>query len=952
MTTLEKVTKSRQYTRQKVTKLCNKINAELPNIESPKGIEYLDRLQTLKASLNDLNEKVLDKYIDKGLTDNEMEALVDDDDEYDNIISVAIAGLNGLNSTQTNNNSENANISTTTTGNERNKLKLPQVPLPKFANRKGESLHKFIRSFEAIVDKHSLTSYEKFIYLRNQLSDGPRILIDSIDVEQQSYEVAKELLNKAFDNTLKSKFDIIQKLSELRLANNSEPYGFIGDMRTVIAGISSMGINMDDICQYFVWNGLNDIFQSQLVSITNKSKPSLKEINDNIFEATARYIKQLERNNEQRGQKDKFKNFDMKINNNSFDSNSMAVNLNRDKTKISCNLCYNDKAACDHYMNSCPVYLTPKSKFDKLRAMKACTKCSFRNHEAMNCKFQFKSNCRHCSGKHMSYLCLKTNPESKGNVSSHQLVFDNNPNNSSSDTEETVNSLSLVETEITQVSSTDCNMLPTFTAYIVQDNFSQPVRIFKDGGCQRTFICSAVADSLGLPVVRDNVPLTIHGFNTSKTILTKLVRLIVKIGDTCFNLDAISVDGIRTKFSTTNIDKVIKEFKNKGYNIADKDYNNDIPQIVDNIDVIFGTDSDHLLPMTYKTFGKSGNLSSFIDTPIGVIFSGSIDKMITNLNHLPSKENDKITSTCSSNICSFKSNYNSTYEEMDNEETNLNSCLLNSSKSYNEDNSMIYDNYNNDNDCTIMEKLNKTLDVCNDLDKNSTESETDIMLVEFVLNNTKIDKDNDGRLIMPLTWNNKNSHLLSKNYHLALNILESNFNRFKNDPVKLKMYDDVFKEQERLGIIEKIEDIKQLMIEHPECSFLAHMGVFRMTHESTKCRVVFLSNLCEKSKGSVSHNQAILPGPNLNHKITTAVMMHRFDKLMLIFDIEKAFLNIKLYETDQYRLVFLWYNNVEKCDYKIVAYRNLRLSFGLRCSPFILMLALYKILIMEKTCND
>ena len=947
MATLDTIKKTRQYHRQKVTKLCNKVDKELPNITYYERLDYLDRLQNCKLTLNDLNEQVLHKSIEEELSDKNMDVLIDDDEEYDNKISSAIVQLNSLNLTQTNNDNSNNN-NNSTTGNDRNKLKLPQVPLPKFANKKGESLHKFIRSFEAIVDKHSLTSYEKFIYLRNQLSDGPRILIESLDVDQQSYETAKELLNKAFDNTLTSKFEIIQKLSEMRMAKNSEPYAFIGEMRTVLAGISSMKINMDDICQYFVWNGLNDIFQTQLVNITNKSRPSLQEIQDNMFEASARYIKQLEKNNESFNQKDKSKTVDTRVNNNTLDSNSMAVNIKRDKAKISCNLCYSDKTPCDHYMNACPVYKSPKAKFDKLRSIKACTRCSFRNHEAMNCKFQFKSNCRHCNGQHMSYLCLKTNTERQDNVSSHQSVVENDPNNVSN-TEETLNSLSLVETEISQVSSTDCNMLPTFTAYVVCNNLTQPVRVFKDGGCQRTFICSALADSLGLPVVRDRVPLTIHGFNTSKTILTKLVRLDVKIGDKCFNVDAIAVDGIRTKFNITNLNRVITEFKNKGYKIADNDFNYNITRIVDNIDLIFGTDSDHLLPMTYKTFGTPGNLSSYIETSIGVIFSGNIDKMIANLNSLPVKLHGKEHSSILSNVCSFNSNNISSIIDT-NIETNLQLCLLNYSLSNCEDVGITYDNYN-DNDNSLIEKFNQTLDICDDLDKNSTECETDNKLIDFVLNNTKIDKDNDGRLIMPLTWNSKNSHLLSQNYNLALSILKSNYNKLKNDPIKLKMYDDVFKEQQRLGIVEKVEDIEQLMIEHPECSFLAHMGVYRMTHESTKCRVVFLSNLCEKSKGSVSHNQAILPGPSLNHKITTAVMMHRFDKFMLTFDIEKAFLNIKLYDTDQYRLLFLWYNNLEKNDYKIVAYRNLRLSFGLRCSPFILMLALYNILIIEKTGN-
>ena len=131
------------------------------------------------------------------------------------------------------------------------------------------------------------------------------------------------------------------------------------------------------------------------------------------------------------------------------------------------------------------------------------------------------------------------------------------------------------------------------------------------------------------------------------------------------------------------------------------------------------------------------------------------------------------------------------------------------------------------------------------------------------------------------------------------------------------------------GVIDKIENVQNFMIQHPECSFLAHSGVFRFDKESTKCRIVFMSNLAERKSGpAVSHNQAILPGPNLNFKIVTAVTHLRFNRFLLIFDITKAFLGIKLNECDANRLLFLWVKNIEKLNPEIIAYRNRRLSFG------------------------
>ena len=60
------------------------------------------------------------------------------------------------------------------------------------------------------------------------------------------------------------------------------------------------------------------------------------------------------------------------------------------------------------------------------------------------------------------------------------------------------------------------------------------------------------------------------------------------------------------------------------------------------------------------------------------------------------------------------------------------------------------------------------------------------------------------------------------------------------------MYDEVFLEQKNAGIIEKIEDIESFKTSHPEHSSLPHMGIYKMNRDTTKLRVVHLSNLFER----------------------------------------------------------------------------------------------------------
>ena len=91
---------------------------------------------------------------------------------------------------------------------------------------------------------------------------------------------------------------------------------------------------------------------------------------------------------------------------------------------------------------------------------------------------------------------------------------------------------------------------------------------------------------------------------------------------------------------------------------------------------------------------------------------------------------------------------------------------------------------------------------------------------------------------------------------------------------------------------------------------------------------------------------------SLNKKNSTSIIKLRFDKKLICFDLVKAFNQIELYPVDQNRLCFLWYQNVSKDDYTIVGYKNLRLSFGLRCSPTLMMLGLYKILILDSNNSN
>ena len=110
---------------------------------------------------------------------------------------------------------------------------------------------------------------------------------------------------------------------------------------------------------------------------------------------------------------------------------------------------------------------------------------------------------------------------------------------------------------------------------------------------------------------------------------------------------------------------------------------------------------------------------------------------------------------------------------------------------------------------------------------------------------------------------------------LSKNILLNTLKRLRTkDDGSLEQINQVFREQEEMGIIQRVENLDQFVEENPVHSFLPFMAIFKPERETTKCRVVFLSNLSEKN--TMNHNQSIHAGPSMNQKLSSSLLHLRF----------------------------------------------------------------------------
>ena len=834
--------KVRKYTRQSITKLTEKLLKE--------NREILDLFIATNTDESEINKEVemVDQYEDKIFSTLTLlrTPVLENNGDYQATRQVG------------NISSDLHNFHTVP-----NKLKLPEVKLPKFGNEKDDNLDSFLLSFESIIGHHNLSQYEKFTYLKGQLRASPLSLIESLDVSEQTYDVARDLLRKAFASPVTRKFDTIRRLTQLKLQHGTDPYSFVGELRSITNQFNELKIDINSILQYFAWNALPNNFQTQLVQVCNCSKPSFAQIMDKIFEVIER-IGQINDN------KPKKRVESPSV----IESNNFAVRVDSAQKKVSyCILCAHDSKPNQHHLRNCPVYPNPQQKVRKLNAMKSCTKCGYKNHSTVDCRFKFSSLCKQCNGQHMTFLCTNSNTTNSLQISDEVAAGD--PCTSFSVVCDTSAGVSLTDADGSSLDS--CIILPTFTCQVSSDSGKNLVRALRDTGSQRNYILESLAIKHNFPVVRESVTLNIHGFNSSRRLTTKAVAVRFSIEDKSYLVHSIVVPKINSRINVQNLDTVVDTFINKGYKLADgllyAMLSGD--QVIKDFGMIVGEDKN-VLPFSYRSFGSDGG-SAYIDTPHGVMLTGNLTRMIDNLELLPCcSGNSRVVGRVvpKPNVGKF--------------DTDVVSFSITDSLQFEGDSDEPSDE--------VLDEACRQLLNEDQTPTESRESETNKRLISYVLDNT--DRDNSGRLIMPIMWNARNCHLLAHNYNLARNILMSNLKKLTKNSDHLRMYHEVFVEQEKLGIIEKIHDIKSDVSTHPESSFLGHMGVVKMSNQSTKLRVVFLSNLCDKREpNSVSHNQCILPGPCLNHKITTSVMLLRFDEFLLLFDLVKAFGRLRSFKS-------------------------------------------------------
>ena len=145
-----------------------------------------------------------------------------------------------------------------------------------------------------------------------------------------------------------------------------------------------------------------------------------------------------------------------------------------------------------------------------------------------------------------------------------------------------------------------------------------------------------------------------------------------------------------------------------------------------------------------------------------------------------------------------------------------------------------------------------------------------------------------------------------------------------------KQYDNVIQDQLRLGVIEKVKPGPSDTIKH----YIPHYAVVNPSKTTTKVRVVYDASAKTKQENK-SLNDCLYRGPVLLQDLIGILQQFRLNKVAIVADIEKAFLQIGLNET-QKNVTRFWLKNTFNLntDNNIQVYCFCRAPFDIISTPF------------------
>ncbi|XP_055527692.1 uncharacterized protein LOC129720263 [Wyeomyia smithii] len=497
-------------------------------------------------------------------------------------------------------------------------VKLPDVKIPIFSGE-HEGWMNFHDLFLSLVHSSAtLSTIQKFYYLRSSLSGEALKLIQTIPISNEQYPVAWQTLVTHFQNPRRLKRTYVQSLFDfpcLKRETATELHTLIEKFQTNVKILKQLGENTEH------WDVLLiHILSTRLDNVTRRDWEEYDEANQAV--KFSQLIEFLQRR----------VNVLQTVGKGNVDTPQHIVSTKpvpfRSSNPGTVTKGFRGCIVCSgqHTLYQCSSFsqMSVSEKEQLVRRNQLCRNCLRRGHMAKDCSSE--SSCRKCQGRHHTQLCMqRSNQNSSASVAQAvEPLNQHDPPGQFSSNKAPHSSTPAAHTSITSCTSQKERrtkvLLATAMIILVDDVGNEhTARALLDSGSECCFVTERVSQRMKIQRARADLP--IKGIGQSSTQVRFKIRSTVKsrISEYVNEIELLVLPKVTIDLPSLSVNASSWSLP-PGIQLADPVFYESCP-----IDVVLGAE------IFFDAFNVAGRivlgdtLSCLINSVFGWVVSGKID---------------------------------------------------------------------------------------------------------------------------------------------------------------------------------------------------------------------------------------------------------------------------------------------------------------------------------------
>ncbi|XP_071562311.1 uncharacterized protein [Temnothorax nylanderi] len=728
-------------------------------------------------------------------------------------------------------------------------VKLPMITLPSFDGTM-EEWKRYSDTFKTLIHDSDLTGVQKHQYLVGSLSGQAAKIIESIDISENNYAIAWDLLKKRYDDERGIRKRHIQCLFDLPLVRResaSAIQDLVDHVQKHLRVLQAMGLPTEswgDLIIYLIEKNLDNATRRRWEEHIEREDDVTTSTMIDFLQRQCQLLRRAASDGEIVN-RDDLRARDGTSRQRSLDSKVQGrTTLSTTTQERRCYVCQGQHSiyACKQFLG-----LSVEDRIREARRLKLCLNCLGNNHFSRDCR---SGSCRECGERHntLCHIVKRTSCSSTDSARGSEdcsrgssgitlcAVADGEIGASTNNNESAGNmSVQHARGERKQV------LMSTAVVNVQSNNNENFLRVLLDSASEVNFITLAACNRLNIKL--ESVCESINGLNNMNCAIDYGCQISMKSRTSGFELSLCCLV----------VPKITKKLPSFSINISK------LP-IPEN------------LKLADPLFCNPGHIDALIG---GEFFLQLLEAGKIELGEsLPVLQNTKFGWVVSGPIPQHLITRRTTSRQLSNNHV----CLITQQIS-------------------IDDTLRKFWELEEYANNNPRLSKEEQCCENHFINTTT--RDVSGRFVVRLPFR-ENRTQLGQSRDIAMKRLLCLERKFQREPELYKLYSEFMREYIDLNHMSKVTGDARI----PNPVYLPHHGVLRESSTTTKLRVVF--NASSKTTSGISLNDALMTGPNLQDSIINIMLRFRLRAVAITADLQKMYRQVLVHEDDRDYQRILW----------------------------------------------